>query len=98
MSYSDNLSERALTALDDLVTAFASNDELTYFGCFAPRARCVLPETPGVTITVDAYRDLWRGWRADGWRVASCVSTERDVLCRSRRDRDASGVDGARGR
>lgn len=80
MSPSDNTSNRALAALDRLVAAFASNEEAAYFGCCAPTARFVFPDTPEVALGVEQYRTLWRGWRSEGWRVDKCVSTERDVL------------------
>lgn len=80
MTTNDIRTERALAALDDLVAVFAANDEDAYFGSFATNARFVLPETPGVALGVEEYRAMWRGWIADGWRVASCASTERDVV------------------
>ncbi|MGV9858829.1 nuclear transport factor 2 family protein [Gordonia sp. NPDC003425] len=82
MSTDPTPADRALAALDALVAVFAANDEHAYFGSFAPDAQLVFPDTAQVSITVEQYRTLWRGWRADGWRVTSCRSSDRDVLVR----------------
>lgn len=80
MSDSSNPVTSALAALDELVAVFAANAEDAYFDSFSPDAQLVFPDLPGTAITVAAYRQLWREWRADGWGVASCVSTDRNVL------------------
>ncbi|MGV9712986.1 nuclear transport factor 2 family protein [Gordonia sp. NPDC003424] len=81
MSGNATPAERALAALDDLVAVFAANDEDAYFDSFATTARFVLPDTSPVALSVDEYRTLWREWRADGWRVVTCTSTDRQVTC-----------------
>lgn len=72
--------DRALAALDALVKVFAANDEDAYFGSFAPNAQLVFPDTGRTALSVADYRALWRGWRADGWAVRTCVSTDRGVV------------------
>lgn len=76
----DTLTARALDALDALVAAFAANDEDAYFGAFAPDAQLVFPDQDRTAIGVADYRALWRSWRAEGWGVATCVSSDRRVL------------------
>jgi uncharacterized protein (TIGR02246 family) len=62
-----------------LVDAFARTDTDAYFGCFAEDATFVF-HTEGQRLeSRRAYEELWVGWIADGWRVASCVSTDQRV-------------------
>ncbi len=56
-----------------------------------------MPEpSSGAALTTDdalaAYRTLWDGWLADGWRVVSCAGTDRAVTLRGADARDADGA------
>lgn len=68
-----------LAAADRLVAAFAATDTDAYFGCFTPDATFVFhPERERLGDRA-AYERLWAGWTASGWRVRSCISTDRLV-------------------
>jgi ketosteroid isomerase-like protein len=72
-------SDRVLTATDDLVAAFAATDTAAYFGGFSPDATFVFHPEPTRLNDRAAYEALWASWLADGWRVVSCVSSDRLV-------------------
>lgn len=72
-------SERVLTATDDLVAAFGATDTAAYFGGFSPDATFVFHSEPARLNDRAAYEALWASWLAEGWRVVSCVSSDRLV-------------------
>lgn len=71
--------DEAIDCLDRLVDAFARTDTASYFDVLDPRATFVFAGEPEPLVGREAYRALWDGWVASGWRVASCESTERGV-------------------
>ena len=71
--------DQALAALDRLLTAFAATDTEAYFACMAPEATFVFHTEPAPLPSRDAYRAVWDGWLAGGWRVTGCTSTDRAV-------------------
>lgn len=71
--------DEATDCLDRLVEAFARTDTEAYFAVFDPEAIFVFAGEPEPLAGRAAYRSLWDGWVASGWRVASCESTERRV-------------------
>ena len=68
--------EAAATAIVD---AFAATDTERYFAAFAPEATFVFHTEPTRLDSRAAYERLWQGWLDSGWRVVSCVSTDRAV-------------------
>lgn len=72
-------SDRVLAATDELVAAFAATDTEAYFGCFADDATFVFHPEPARLSDRAAYEAVWAGWLTSGWRVVSCVSSDRLV-------------------
>jgi ketosteroid isomerase-like protein len=71
--------QEVLAAADALVAAFAATDTAAYFACFTPDASFVFhPEAERFDDRA-AYERVWAGWLAGGFRVVSCVSSERLV-------------------
>ncbi|UOR02305.1 nuclear transport factor 2 family protein [Leucobacter allii] len=68
-----------LAAADAIVTAFAATDTEAYFAAFAEDASFVFHPEPARLDTRAAYEALWAEWRAAGWRVVSCESSDRLV-------------------
>ncbi|TIC79676.1 DUF4440 domain-containing protein [Nocardioides sp. GY 10113] len=66
-------------AADRLVAAFAATDTAAYFACFDEDATFVFHPEPARLGDRAAYETLWAEWLADGWRVESCVSSDRQV-------------------
>jgi len=72
-------SEQVLTATDQLIAAFAANDTAAYFAWFTPDATFVFhPEDRRFEDRAD-YEAVWASWLASGWRVVSCISSDRMV-------------------
>lgn len=71
--------DEALDCLERLVHAFSRTDTEAYFGVLDPRATFVFAGEPEPLVGRDAYRAVWDGWVASGWRVTGCESTERRV-------------------
>lgn len=66
-------------AADGLVAAFAATDTAAYFAAFSPDATFIFhPEADSLGSRA-AYRALWNGWIAAGWRVLECRSSERNI-------------------
>ena len=66
-------------AADSLVAAFAATDTAAYFAAFSPDATFIFhPEAKSLE-SRSAYRELWDGWVAAGWRVLDCRSSERNI-------------------
>ena len=72
--------DEAIACLDRLVDAFSRTDTDSYFGVLDPGASFVFAGEPEPLVGRDAYRRLWEGWVASGWRVTGCDSTERRVM------------------
>ncbi|MET0897048.1 MAG: nuclear transport factor 2 family protein [Mycobacterium sp.] len=71
--------EQVTTAADTLVAAFAATDTAAYFDCFSPDATFVFhPEQTRLDDRA-AYEALWATWLESGWRVVSCISSDRLV-------------------
>lgn len=68
-----------LAAADRLVAAFAATDTDAYFDCFTADATFVFHPEHERLADRAAYERLWAGWTASGWRVRSCVSSDRLV-------------------
>lgn len=69
-----------LDAANALVAAFSRSDLPAYFDCFADDATFVFHTTDRILESVEDYRREWARWQAeDGFRVASCVSSEQRV-------------------
>lgn len=72
-------SDQVLNATDELIGAFAANDTAGYFACFTPDATFVFhPETSRFGDRA-AYEAVWASWLDSGWRVVSCISSDRLV-------------------
>lgn len=71
--------EQVIAANDELVAAYVAADTDKYFSCFAPDATLTLYLEEDRVDDRDAFRKLWHSWLDSGWRVESCVSTDRFV-------------------
>lgn len=65
-----------LQAAAALVSAFASNDSAAYFAAFSEDASFVFHSCPTVLADLDAYRQLWASWQAEGFVVLACTSSK----------------------
>lgn len=66
-------------AATELVTAFASNDAHRYFACFSADASFVFHTLKQPLLSRQAYETLWRQWRAEGFAVLGCQSSNSQV-------------------
>lgn len=71
--------EEVLTATDALVAAFAATDTSAYFAGFSPDATFVFHPEDARLDDRASYEALWASWLDSGWRVESCVSSDRLV-------------------
>ncbi|MGN6300778.1 MAG: YybH family protein [Angustibacter sp.] len=74
-----SLNDEVLVAAASLVEAFGRHDTEAYFGAFAPDATFLFYTHPEPLRSREAYRELWRTWEADGFRVLSCASSDQHV-------------------
>lgn len=65
-----------LQAAATLVEAFASNDSAAYFAAFSEDASFVFHSCATVLVGLDAYRQLWASWQAEGFVVLACTSSK----------------------
>jgi ketosteroid isomerase-like protein len=72
-------SDQVLTATDHLIGAFAANDTAAYFACFSPDATFVFHPEASRLDDRAAYESTWASWLDAGWRVVSCISSDRKV-------------------
>ena len=72
-------SDQVLTATDELIAAFAANDTAAYFACFTPDATFVFHPESSRFGDRAAYEAVWASWLESGWRVVSCISSDRLV-------------------
>jgi ketosteroid isomerase-like protein len=72
-------SDEVLTATDELIAAFAATDTAAYFAWFTPDATFVFHPEDRRFDDRAAYEAVWASWLAAGWRVVSCVSSDRLV-------------------
>ena len=72
-------SDQVLTATDELIAAFAANDTAAYFACFTPDATFVFHPESSRFGDRAAYETVWASWLDSGWRVVSCISSDRLV-------------------
>jgi ketosteroid isomerase-like protein len=72
-------SDQVLTATDELIAAFAANDTVAYFASFTPDATFVFHPEDSRFNDRAAYETVWASWLDSGWRVVSCVSSDRLV-------------------
>ncbi|MCU1541746.1 MAG: kynB [Arthrobacter sp.] len=71
--------EEVQAAADALIAAFAATDTVAYFSAFSPDATFIFhPEAQSLG-SRSAYRALWDGWVAAGWRVLECRSSEQSI-------------------
>ncbi|MEB4615476.1 nuclear transport factor 2 family protein [Leucobacter sp. M11] len=70
---------RVLEAADAIVQAFAATDTERYFAGFAADASFIFHTDAERLNSRAEYESLWASWLADGWRVRSCVSSNRLV-------------------
>jgi ketosteroid isomerase-like protein len=68
-----------LEAAASLVEAFGRHDTAAYFEAFRPDATFTFYTHPAPLRSRAEYRELWRSWERDGFRVLSCSSTEQHV-------------------
>ncbi|WP_339463214.1 YybH family protein [Pseudomonas sp. EA_105y_Pfl2_R69] len=68
--------QAVLQAAAALVAAFASNDSAAYFAAFSEDASFVFHSCATVLTDLDAYRQLWSTWQADGFAVLACTSSK----------------------
>lgn len=66
-------------AAEAILSAFAANDGDAYFALFSEDATFVFHTEPARLDIRSAYEELWRTWITDGWRVASCRSSDARV-------------------
>lgn len=66
-------------AASAIVEAFAATDRDRYFEAFSPDASFVFHTEPARLDDRASYERLWDEWVASGWRVVSCVSSDRRV-------------------
>lgn len=71
--------DEVLQVADRLVAAFAATDTTAYFDSFSADATFVFHPEPARLDDRAAYEILWASWLDAGWRVESCVSSERRV-------------------
>ena len=71
--------EEVQEAADRLVAAFAATDTEAYFAAFSPEATFIFHPEAQRLGSRSAYRTLWDGWLAGGWRVLECRSSEQDI-------------------
>jgi ketosteroid isomerase-like protein len=67
--------KEALDAAAAIVEAFAATDSARYFDGFAPDASFIFHTEPLMLRGRAAYEELWNGWRASGWEVLACESS-----------------------
>ncbi|NQD42861.1 YybH family protein [Glutamicibacter halophytocola] len=68
-----------LSAATRIVEAFGATSTQEYFSLFAPEASFIFhPEATRLDDRA-SYEQLWNSWLAEGWRVASCRSTNQLV-------------------
>lgn len=67
--------QQVLQAAGALVAAFANNDSAAYFAAFSEDASFVFHSCPTVLHDLDAYRQLWASWQAEGFAVLACTSS-----------------------
>jgi ketosteroid isomerase-like protein len=72
-------SDQVLTATDHLIGAFAATDTAAYFACFSPDATFVFHPEASRLDDRAAYESTWASWLDAGWRVVSCISSDRMV-------------------
>jgi len=68
-------------AADKLVDAFARHDVEAYFACFAPDSSFVFHTVPMRLECLADFRNQWLQWEKDGFRVQSCVCSDRRIEC-----------------
>jgi uncharacterized protein (TIGR02246 family) len=67
-------------AAERVVNAFGSHDVEAYFSCFAEDASFLFYSSPELMRSREAFRQEWQRMEAeDGYRVRSCVASERHV-------------------
>jgi ketosteroid isomerase-like protein len=71
--------DEVLAAAVSLVDAFGRHDVESYFAAFRADATFVFHSHPEPLASRAEYQTLWRSWEQDGFRVLSCVSSERRV-------------------
>ena len=67
--------QAVLQAAEALVKAFANNDSEAYFAAFSEDASFVFHSSPAVLNGLNAYRQLWASWQAEGFAVLACTSS-----------------------
>jgi ketosteroid isomerase-like protein len=81
MNHAHNLSlpadhDAVLQAAATLIAAFASNDSEAYFAAFSEDASFVFHSCATVLADLNAYRQLWASWQAEGFAVLACTSSK----------------------
>jgi len=71
--------EQVLAAAAACVRAFGAHDTAAYFACFHPSATFLFHGTDRLLGSRAAYEAEWAAWRADGFGVLSCRSSEQQV-------------------
>ncbi|MET4137582.1 cyclase family protein [Pseudarthrobacter sp. PvP090] len=71
--------EEVQDAADRLMAAFAACDTESYFASFGPDATFIFHPEAESPASRSAYRALWDGWLASGWRVLDCSSREQHI-------------------
>ncbi|MCU1522441.1 MAG: Kynurenine formamidase [Arthrobacter sp.] len=71
--------EEVGAAADGLIAAFATTDTVRYFAAFSPDSTFIFHPEAHTLDSRAAYRTLWDGWVASGWRVLECHSSERNI-------------------
>jgi ketosteroid isomerase-like protein len=79
-SVGDTPEDQVIAAADAIIAAFGSHRSATYFDGFAAEATFIFYTTPERLESRAAYENLWAQWETeDGFRVHSCLSTNRRV-------------------
>lgn len=74
-----SVNDEVLAAAASLVDAFGRHDTEAYFDSFAPDATFLFYTHDVPLRSREAYRELWRAWETDGFRVLSCASSDQHV-------------------
>lgn len=69
----------ALAAVDRIIDDFGNHRPDAYFAGFAADATFIFHNVPHRLESRDAYRALWNDWEADGFRVITCMSSNRRI-------------------
>lgn len=77
VAQADSSRTDALAAVDRIIADFSAHRRDSYFAGFDPSATFLFHNVDRRLESRADYEDLWRHWESGGFRVLSCVSTNR---------------------